>query len=132
MPNLPEAAHRRHAPCYRKVEIALNPLARRMTSAAKPDVSEPQPQCVDASDSGGRVEHGRTSHRQHPIKKFLKILGPGLITGASDDDPSGIGTYAMAGARLGYFLLGLPVLPVSVMTPGRFSGATVGMVEGPA
>ena len=33
------------------------------------------------------------------IRRFLKILGPGLITGASDDDPSGIGTYAIAGAK---------------------------------
>ncbi|MBI2674631.1 MAG: divalent metal cation transporter [Candidatus Yanofskybacteria bacterium] len=35
------------------------------------------------------------------IKKFWKSLGPGLITGASDDDPSGIVTYSVAGARLG-------------------------------
>ena len=33
---------------------------------------------------------------------FLKILGPGLITGASDDDPSGIATYSQAGAQFGY------------------------------
>ena len=36
------------------------------------------------------------------ILRFLSILGPGLTTGASDDDPSGIGTYAQAGAQLGY------------------------------
>src|SRR6186713_3120499 len=35
------------------------------------------------------------------IKRFLKILGPGLITGASDDDPSGIATYSQAGAKFG-------------------------------
>ncbi len=35
------------------------------------------------------------------IKKVLKILGPGLITGASDDDPSGIATYSQAGAQYG-------------------------------
>jgi NRAMP (natural resistance-associated macrophage protein)-like metal ion transporter len=34
--------------------------------------------------------------------RFFQILGPGLITGASDDDPSGIGTYSQAGAQLGY------------------------------
>jgi hypothetical protein len=34
--------------------------------------------------------------------QFLRKLGPGLITGASDDDPSGIGTYSQAGAQLGY------------------------------
>ena len=36
------------------------------------------------------------------LRSFLKSLGPGLITGASDDDPSGIGTYSQAGAQLGY------------------------------
>ena len=35
------------------------------------------------------------------IKKFFRILGPGLITGASDDDPSGIATYSQAGAKFG-------------------------------
>src|SRR3990167_834686 len=35
------------------------------------------------------------------LKKLWKSLGPGLITGASDDDPSGIVTYSVAGARLG-------------------------------
>ena len=35
-------------------------------------------------------------------KKFLKILGPGFITGASDDDPSGIATYSQTGAQFGY------------------------------
>ena len=34
--------------------------------------------------------------------RFLKTLGPGLITGASDDDPSGIGTYSQAGAQFGF------------------------------
>ncbi|MDB5454514.1 MAG: Mn2+/Fe2+ transporter, partial [Caulobacter sp.] len=36
--------------------------------------------------------------------KLLRVLGPGLITGASDDDPSGIATYSQAGAQFGYGL----------------------------
>jgi hypothetical protein len=36
------------------------------------------------------------------FSRFLARLGPGLITGASDDDPSGIGTYSQAGAQLGF------------------------------
>ena len=39
------------------------------------------------------------------IVKFWKTFGPGLITGASDDDPSGIATYSQAGAKFGYSLL---------------------------
>ena len=36
------------------------------------------------------------------LRNFFATLGPGLITGASDDDPSGIGTYSQAGAQLGF------------------------------
>lgn len=43
---------------------------------------------------------------QHPeaslLSRLLKVLGPGLITGASDDDPSGIGTYAVAGMAINF------------------------------
>ena len=39
------------------------------------------------------------------IKETLRVLGPGLITGASDDDPSGIATYSQAGAGFGYATL---------------------------
>ncbi|MBV8174026.1 MAG: divalent metal cation transporter, partial [Verrucomicrobia bacterium] len=39
------------------------------------------------------------------ISKLFKILGPGLTTGAADDDPSGIATYSQIGAQFGYALL---------------------------
>ena len=48
------------------------------------------------------AEHAPTGDDAFTVRKFLKKLGPGLITGASDDDPSGIGTYSQAGAQLGY------------------------------
>jgi hypothetical protein len=54
--------------------------------------------------------------RNASLKQFLKILGPGLITGASDDDPSGIGTYTTAGASLGYSLLWTSLLTFPLMT----------------
>src|ERR1700755_956788 len=65
----------------------------------------------------GMAQHGHPPHRKYgklqetpaaksrepcSLKQFIKSLGPGLITGASDDDPSGIGTYSQAGAQLGY------------------------------
>jgi Mn2+/Fe2+ NRAMP family transporter len=50
------------------------------------------------------------------LKAYLKSLGPGLITGASDDDPSGIATYSQTGAQLGYVqlwtVLQLPIQPI--------------------
>ncbi|MBV8154562.1 MAG: hypothetical protein JOY98_09085 [Candidatus Eremiobacteraeota bacterium] len=39
-------------------------------------------------------------------QQFFEILGPGLITGAADDDPSGISTYSVAGATTGFSMLG--------------------------
>jgi hypothetical protein len=43
-----------------------------------------------------------TKSKQGTLLRFFRTLGPGLITGASDDDPSGIGTYSQAGAQLGF------------------------------
>ena len=63
-------------------------------------------------------------------KRFLKLLGPGLITGASDDDPSGIGTYAMAGATLGYAPLWLAWITFPLMAAIQFICAKVGLVSG--
>src|SRR5438874_3691333 len=40
--------------------------------------------------------------RRQPFRRFFGSLGPGLITGAADDDPSGISTYSVTGASFGY------------------------------
>ncbi|HWX42009.1 MAG TPA: divalent metal cation transporter [Blastocatellia bacterium] len=65
-----------------------------------------------------------------PIKRFLKVLGPGLITGASDDDPSGIGTYAVAGASLGFSILWTALITFPMMAAVQFICAKIGMVTG--
>src|SRR5229473_605896 len=52
----------------------------------------------------GSLEAAMMQER-NPLKRFFKVLGPGLITGASDGDPSGIGTYAVTGASLGFSTL---------------------------
>jgi NRAMP (natural resistance-associated macrophage protein)-like metal ion transporter len=66
----------------------------------------------------------------NPFKKLFKILGPGFVTGASDDDPSGIGTYAMAGASLGFATLWTALLTFPLMASVQFICAKVGMVTG--
>jgi len=58
------------------------------------------------------------------------LLGPGLITGASDDDPSGIGTYTTAGASLGFAMLWTAVLTLPMMAAVQFICAKIGMVSG--
>src|SRR5215510_10148544 len=64
------------------------------------------------------------------IKRALRILGPGLITGASDDDPSGIGTYSMAGASLGFATLWTAALTLPLMVVVQYICAKIGMVSG--
>ncbi len=67
---------------------------------------------------------------RNPFIRFIKILGPGLITGASDDDPSGIGTYAVAGASFGFGMLWTALISFPLMASVQFICAKVGMVCG--
>jgi NRAMP (natural resistance-associated macrophage protein)-like metal ion transporter len=58
------------------------------------------------------------------------MLGPGLITGASDDDPSGIGTYTQAGAAFGFATLWTAPVTLPMMAAVQFICAKIGMVSG--
>ena len=60
----------------------------------------------------------------------MKLLGPGLITGASDDDPSGIATYSQAGAQFGFSPLWTMVLTFPLMASIQRISATIGRVTG--
>jgi NRAMP (natural resistance-associated macrophage protein)-like metal ion transporter len=64
------------------------------------------------------------------VRKAGKILGPGFITGASDDDPSGIGTYAVAGASLGLQTLWTALLTFPLMAAVQNICARLGLVSG--
>jgi len=68
--------------------------------------------------------------KAHPLLRLLKVLGPGLVTGASDDDPSGIGTYAQAGASLGFTTLWTALFSFPLMAGVQYTCAKVGMVSG--
>src|ERR1700738_2714404 len=104
----------------------------------EPDLSQPTPDPIlsvvkpgaqpsDASDGakrsdlapGGSPPAGRTTldaAKRKGLLGFLQLLGPGLITGASDDDPSGIGTYSQVGSQFGYGLLWLALFLFSMTT----------------
>lgn len=71
-----------------------------------------------------------TEQKRNPLKKFLEHLGPGLITGASDDDPSGIGTYTQAGAVLGFATLWTAIVTLPLMIVVQHICAKVGMCSG--
>ncbi|MDI9872065.1 Nramp family divalent metal transporter [Flectobacillus roseus] len=64
------------------------------------------------------------------IISFWKVLGPGLITGASDDDPSGIATYSQAGAQFGTKLLWTAIVTYPLMVSIQEMCARIGLVAG--
>ncbi|GBQ27988.1 divalent metal cation transporter [Gluconacetobacter azotocaptans] len=61
---------------------------------------------------------------------LLKVLGPGLITGASDDDPSGIATYSQVGARYGYAMGWTMVISYPLMVAIQIISARIGRTTG--
>jgi NRAMP (natural resistance-associated macrophage protein)-like metal ion transporter len=67
--------------------------------------------------------HGR-------VRRFLAKLGPGLVTGAADDDPSGISTYSVAGAAFGYSFLWTALFSFPLMAAVQLMCARLGMVTG--
>jgi NRAMP (natural resistance-associated macrophage protein)-like metal ion transporter len=64
------------------------------------------------------------------IAGFFSVLGPGLITGAADDDPSGISTYSVAGATTGYSMLWLTLISTPMMAVIQGMCARISMVTG--
>lgn len=70
------------------------------------------------------------SGKPTPLRRFFSVLGPGLITGAADDDPSGIATYSIAGAQLGTSMLWAAFITWPFMAAVQFMCARIGMVTG--
>jgi NRAMP (natural resistance-associated macrophage protein)-like metal ion transporter len=99
-----------------------DPLLKRIRPGAN---TEPPPEELlkgrlrgDDEAAAGSPANSRTGAQQARRKgplRFLQRLGPGLITGASDDDPSGIGTYSQVGSQFGYGLLWTAILTFPLM-----------------
>src|SRR5438477_10068320 len=64
------------------------------------------------------------------LKKVLGTLGPGVITGAADDDPSGIATYTQTGAQFGYGQLWTALFMLPLLVAVQEACARVGAVSG--
>ena len=77
-----------------------------------------------------RIQKPGSPTGEPPPRNFLKTLGPGLITGASDDDPSGIATYSQAGAQYGYGMLWTMVFVYPLMAGMQEISARIGRVTG--
>ena len=75
-----------------------------------------------------RPQTAKVSPRR--VRKFFSDLGPGLITGAADDDPSGISTYSVTGASFGYAPLWTALFSYPLMASVQLMCARLGMVTG--
>src|SRR6266478_6457931 len=95
----------------------------------KPPVAAPDrlPQRLpDALPDGG----AQSRKRPALLRRRFACLGPGVITGAADDDPSGISTYSVAGAAYGYATLWIALLTFPLMAAIQLMCARLGMVTG--
>lgn len=72
----------------------------------------------------------RRRSKQKGIGRFLRILGPGIVTGAADDDPSGIATYSQGGAQFGLHMPWTMLFTLPLMTAVQEACARVGAVTG--
>ena len=67
---------------------------------------------------------------RNPLVRYFKVLGPGLVTGASDDDPAGIATYSSVGASLGFGMLWTALATFPLMAAVQLVCARIGLVTG--
>ena len=74
------------------------------------------------------VQNGLCKHKIERRHSLAKNLGPGFVTGASDDDPSGLATYAQAGAQFGYTVLWLSPWTLPLMVSVQEMAARIGLM----
>src|SRR5579883_3239408 len=99
----------------------------RSSEVEESDTSASPSSRVPPQKTARKATHAKS---QSSLWRFFRVLGPGLITGASDDDPSGIGTYTTAGASLGYGTLWSALFTLPMMIGVQYLCAKVGMVTG--
>ncbi len=84
----------------------------------------------------GRHTHWRLASRRHLLLRgggvaaLLAVVGPGLLAGLSDDDPAGITTYSILGAKYGYELLWVLALSTAALIVFHELGVRLGIVTG--
>jgi NRAMP (natural resistance-associated macrophage protein)-like metal ion transporter len=117
-------------PRARKRDEKPDPIRARLGAAAAPDA-------VVAKRTGGSAATGAPPAGQTGFGAFVRdprqmlhVLGPGLITGASDDDPSGIGTYSQAGSQFGLGVLWLAPLTFPLMLAVQEACARIALHTG--
>jgi Mn2+/Fe2+ NRAMP family transporter len=89
-----------------------------------------KPGRADYRNVAARKEGSKDTREPGYLKRIFARLGPGLVTGASDDDPSGIGTYSQAGAQLGFGIGWTMLLTYPLMVAIQEISARIGRTTG--
>lgn len=110
-------------------EPAIHKLAQANLHPLNMMLTEPR-RFHEKPDKTKSLNDGESLMKPGPVRKLLAALGPGLITGAADDDPSGISTYSVAGAAYGYATLWIALLTFPLMSAVQLMCARLGMVTG--
>jgi NRAMP (natural resistance-associated macrophage protein)-like metal ion transporter len=114
-----------------KSEICYNSV--QVTQDEDPSGPEPPPVAGVTATGNAEVAARLPLASAKPLSwigRLLKFLGPGLVTGAADDDPSGIATYSQVGAQFGYTLLWTMLFIYPFMTSIQEISARLGRVTG--
>lgn len=77
-----------------------------------------------------KIKNKKNNKKKGRFSRFLRILGPGLITGAADDDPSGVATYSQTGAQFGYGMLWTAFYQLPLIIAIQEACARIGAVTG--
>lgn len=111
----------------KQMGISVRKLAFLIRTGAIGAKFENQTLSIPRSELQRYAEYPRTTRVEHHTS-YLKTLGPGLITGASDDDPSGIGTYSAVGSTYGLALSWMSVYLLPMMIAVQETVARIGIV----
>ncbi len=97
-----------------------------------PDHTAPTRQTTATEPSQGSVPRPvhAAGHNHHPRHSLKRLLGPGVVAGAADDDPSGIATYSQAGAQFGFNQLWTVVVTLPFMIAIQMIAARIGRASG--
>jgi Mn2+/Fe2+ NRAMP family transporter len=101
---------------------------KRSTDGSFTRGTEKKEELMGNHQSPGLQKPAEPKHME--AKSILKSLGPGVITGASDDDPSGIATFAQAGAQFGFGVLWLAIFQYPIMAAIQEMCARIGLLTG--
>ena len=93
-------------------------------------VKFPDEVIADAEQNSSQSKNKAKIKKPKKLSRFLSILGPGIVTGAADDDPSGIATYSQAGAQFGFQLPWTMLFTLPLMTAVQEACMRIGAVTG--